>query len=107
MLTFIGVGKIREERLVDAKRAIREYMKTIDSEEGTPEYSVYEFQNDPCTIVFYEQYQNQQAKEKHNENPALAEMMRVLTASLDGDVTMGFVDTIAAKQSQDPQKGLR
>ncbi len=100
MLTFIGFGRINSKKLDEVKQAIRKYMKTIQNENGTPEYVVYQHSDDPCSIVFYEKYMDQSAKEQHNKNPALKEMMAVIRPALEGDVTKGFVDIIAEKQQQ-------
>lgn len=98
MLTFIGFGRCKSEKIEEVKEAIRKYMGSIENENGTPEYLVYQYRDDPCVIVFYEKYRDQEAKEEHNKNPALKEMMDVLWPALDGEVTKGFVNIIAQKE---------
>ena len=99
MLTFIGVGRIKTEKLDAVTEAIRKYVASIGNEAGTPEYIVYQDRKDPCKIVFYERYRDEQTYyDEHRKNPALKEMMDVLFESMDGEADMGFYEVLAQKE---------
>ena len=98
MLTFIGFGKCRSDKIEEVKAAIQKFMSTIEDESGTPVYVVYQGRDDPNRIVFYEQYQDQAAKDEHNKNPALKEMMDVIWPAFEGEVITGFYETLVQKK---------
>ena len=97
MLSFIGTGKVKSESLEEVKDAILRFMPSIQDEEGTLTYIVYQHREDPSRIVFYEIYRDQEAKKEHNANPELKKMMDVLEPALEGEVVKGFFDVIAEK----------
>ena len=99
MFNFIGLGKIRSENLEEVTEAIRKYVSSISNETGTPEYIVYQNREEPCKIVFYERYKDEQTYyDEHRKNPDLKEMTDVLFASLEGEGSMGFYKVLAQKE---------
>ena len=82
----------------EVRAAIQKYMPTLEDESGTPMYVVYQGRDDPSWIVFYKQYRDQAAKNEHNKNPALKEMMDVIYPVLEGEVITGFYETLIQKE---------
>ena len=99
MLNFIGFGRIRSEKLQEVTAEIQKYVNSISDEVGTPEYIVYQDREDPCRIVFYERYRDEQTYyDEHRKNPALKEMMDVLGPALEGEANMGFYEILIQKE---------
>ena len=96
MITFFGSFRAKADQLENACAAIKKFVPTMKDEEGTIEYFVYQQKDDPQRIMFFEKYRDQAAKEAHNKNPHLMEMMEVLIPAIEDEGFKGFFDEIVA-----------
>ena len=95
MLVFFGSARVKADQLDEVCEAIREYVPKMQAEEGTLEYFVYQQEDDPQRILFFEKYRDQEAKEEHNKNPGLKKMMDVLVPAFEDATFKGFFKEIA------------
>ncbi len=95
MHTFFGSGRVKADQLENVCAAIREFVPTMQAEEGTLEWLAYQQKDDPQRFVFFERYRDQAANNLHHKNPKLKILMDVLMAATEGEVFTGFFDEIA------------
>ena len=96
MVRFIGALRIRQDRIQDVERAIKQFMPHVREEEGTLEYVVYRAVQDPTKIVFYERYRDAAALKAHGGEP-LRSMKEVLLEAVDGEPFTGTFEELASK----------
>jgi len=71
MPSVVANIKVKADKVEEAKTFLVQLAKeTLESEEGTLEYTVHQRQDDPTTFVFYEKYSDDEAFKLHGKNLA-------------------------------------
>jgi quinol monooxygenase YgiN len=96
MLTFVGVGHIKADKMDQALDAVQAFMPAIRTEAGTLEYVVYRGVEDRSMLVFYEKYRDQDAHAAHRATEEFKAFQEAIMPCLDGEPIMGFVEQVAS-----------
>lgn len=83
MPSVVANLKIKADQIEEAKTFLAQLAReTLESEEGTLQYTVHQRQDDPTTFVFFEKYSDEEAFKTHGKN--LASKGAALGPLLDG-----------------------
>ena len=96
MLTFVGVGHIKADKMDQALDAVQAFMPKIISELGTLEYVVYRGGEDRNMLFFFERYRDEAAHAAHWATEELKAFQEALMPCLDGEPMMGIVEEVAS-----------
>jgi quinol monooxygenase YgiN len=96
MVTFIGAGKIRPEKMDEVLQAIADFMPSVNAEEGTVEYTIFRGIDDADMLVFYEVYRDEEARQAHWATKEIETFSGILMSSVAGEPIMGRVEEIAS-----------
>ena len=69
MVVFVGTVTVHPDKVEEAKKIVRGYVKVCEQQPGTLQYWVGHGQTDPATFVFYEVYRDEQAQQAHRDAP--------------------------------------
>ena len=100
MILFIGIARLKEDKVEDVDEAIQRFLPILEEEEGTLVWRVYKDPNDPTKILFYEKYRDQAARKAHGGSHGLKEFLAVLSAARD-EVIMGTWEEYASIESKE------
>lgn len=98
---MIVVAKIRVKpgKEADAERAFRKQIEFVEqSEPGTLKYLLHRSRKDGATFLFYEEYADAAAFDRHGKSSGMQELFAALTPLLDGAPAIELYDEIGGKK---------
>ena len=96
MVTFVGVGHIKPDKMDQAVQAVQAFMPKVQAEPGTLEYVIYRGIEDPNMVFFFERYQDQAALDAHWATEGIKAFQEAIGPCLDGEPIMGVVEVVAS-----------
>jgi quinol monooxygenase YgiN len=96
MLTFVGAGHIKPDKMDQMLEALNAFMPKVRTEPGTLEYVIYRGVQDPNMVFFFERYQDQAAMDAHWATGEFKAFQEAMGPCLDGEPIMGVVEEVAS-----------
>ncbi len=92
--------KVRTGKEGEAEKAFRRHVDFVaGNEPGTLLYLLHRSRKDPTVFLFYEQYTDPVAFDRHGKSPAMQQLFATLSPILDGPPSIELYDEIAGKRA--------
>ncbi len=86
--------KARTGKEGEVEKALKEMISKVENEEGTLTYTLHRSQNDPTEFLFYEQYRDKAAFDRHCSTPYFRDLFDAIGPSLAGEPTIEIYDKL-------------
>lgn len=91
--------KVKKGREAEAEAAFRKQIDFVTREEpDTLLYVMHRGRKDASTFLFYEQYRDAAAFDRHGKSAAMQELFKTLSPLLDGAPAIELYDEVAGKR---------